>query len=295
MRKLFLTFLIATVLLVTSIAPALAAPRYDTWMGSTWPPVVSGWQVVSSDGSSTLDVKFTDPHVNGDAIGPIADQSSQYPDWNQPNNMDIILYAQNHGYQLPMDSIFGRASTTPGVFYPANDTAVATYTPQILSIIEKSGYTPQDFLNAGANPLPSKSATTPKPTPASVKTVVVATPKSEPTKTVVATTPAPVKKVNVTPAKVVVVTNATVSLAEAKSHSDVLKDPKSPASQALGRLQDQQSNISDQQAQAYNNWRDEKIAISAAICIFLFVLFVLTYLILYRLDWLKKIFRIGRG
>ena len=295
MKKVIAAFSLATVLLVTSIAPALAAPRYEDWTGSTWPPEITGWTVLSAQGSSTLAVHMTDPHEPILGIGPITDQSAKYPDWDTPNNMDIILYAQNHGYQLPMDTLFGRGSNNIQLeeqyeTHPQN--APATYTPQILSIIEKSGYTPQDFLNAGANPLPSKSATTPKPTPAPVKTVVVATPKSEPTKTVVATTPAPVKKVNVTPAKVVVVTNATVSLAEAKSHSDVLKDPKSPAAQALNRLNDQQSNVIDQQVQASNNRQYEIDVIGIAISIFLFVL---VYLILYRLDWLKKIFRIGRG
>ena len=235
-KKVLMTLILFSTLVFTSAAPAFASYGATACSGKIWPPVLTGWHIVASQGNSSLDWTFTDPNFHPVTIG-IPDLSAQYPDWNQPNNMDIVLWAQNHHYRMPLNNVFYWTAVNPGDTNPNYTGPIpCQYTPAILSIIDASGHTPADFLAAGKAPL---TAAAPTPEPVKVATVQasnstpVVTPKTAPTPT-----PAPAPATAAAPAPVLAVPQVPIDLEVAQEHSNQVTDPTSMLHATIKKLDD---------------------------------------------------------
>ena len=247
-KKILMTLSLFLTLIFTSVAPVSAFYGGLAWNGKIWPPVLTGWHVVSSAGSSGIDWTFSDPN-GGVVSGGIPNLSSQYPDWNKPNNMDIVMWAQNHHIQTPLNSIFGWTAVDPGDTNPNYTGPIpCSYTPEILAIIQSSGHSPTDFFNAGKAPL---TASTPAPAPAKVATTTptkTATPEEIPkTAPVVPAPPAPVVAVPQVPVA------PQVAQDIAQKHSDPEKDSSSMVSATVTKLDDAKQAVAEKaKTDAYN-------------------------------------------
>lgn len=243
-KKILLTSYILITLIFTAVAPAFAYYGATGVSGEIWPPVLTGWTIATGGGNLTINWHFSDPLFGGSTGGGIPDLSAQYPDWDKPNNMDIVLWAQNHHYQMPLNSRFYWFALHPTDKQPTNYTGPApcSYTPQIQSIIDASGYTPADFYNAGKAPL---SGSAPKATTTS-SPVSTPAPAPKTVSTPVATPEPPV--VSGPPAPVVSKTQTPVSPEVAKQHSDPVSDPSSLTYATITKI-DNAKQAADDKAQ----------------------------------------------